>query len=82
VFPLLTDNPRPLFRTLKMQGVPIIRFGEYLWPGVDAAVCANSVDLSQRVLSFSCHQELRDGELEWMINQIKEALLSPGAPAP
>jgi dTDP-4-amino-4,6-dideoxygalactose transaminase len=81
VFPLLVDQPQPLFSTLKMQGVPILRFGEYLWPGVDASVCPASVDLSQRVLSFSCHQELRDAELDWMISQIKEALLRKGAPA-
>jgi perosamine synthetase len=74
VFPLLTDNPQPAFNTLKSRGVPIIRFGEYLWPGVDATVCANSVDLSKRVMSFSCHQELRDHELDWMIDQIKDAL--------
>ncbi|MDB5936855.1 MAG: hypothetical protein JWQ01_4199 [Massilia sp.] len=74
VFPLLTENPQPVFNTLKSQGVPIIRFGEYLWPGVDATVCANSVDLSKRVMSFSCHQELREQELDWMIVQIKEAL--------
>jgi perosamine synthetase len=74
VFPLLTDNPQPAFNTLKSRGVPIIRFGEYLWPGVDATVCANSVDLSKRVMSFSCHQELRETELDWMIDQIKDAL--------
>ncbi|WP_426173138.1 aminotransferase class I/II-fold pyridoxal phosphate-dependent enzyme [Massilia sp. TWR1-2-2] len=74
VFPLLTDNPQPAFNTLKSRGVPIIRFGEYLWPGVDATVCANSVDLSKRVMSFSCHQELREDELDWMIDQIKDAL--------
>jgi dTDP-4-amino-4,6-dideoxygalactose transaminase len=75
VFPLLVDRPQELFRTLKLKGVPIIRFGEYLWPGVDASVCPASVDLSQRVLSFSCHQELRDRELDWMISEIRNARL-------
>lgn len=74
VFPLLTENSQPIFNTLKSQGLPIIRFGEYLWPGVDASVCANSVDLSRRVMSFSCHQELREEELDWMIAKIKDAL--------
>lgn len=74
VFPLLTENPQPVFNALKSQGVPIIRFGEYLWPGVDASVCADSVDLSKRVMSFSCHQELREEELDWMIANIQEAL--------
>ncbi len=80
VFPLLTDNPQPAFDTLKSLGVPIIRFGEFLWPGVDATVCASSVDLSKRVMSFSCHQELREAELDWMIDQIKDALLAPPRP--
>jgi perosamine synthetase len=81
VFPLITDHPQPVFHTLKSQGVPIIRFGEYLWPGVDAAVCSNSVELSRRVMSFSCHQELRDEELDWMIIKIKDALLSQRSPS-
>ncbi|MES2758019.1 MAG: aminotransferase class I/II-fold pyridoxal phosphate-dependent enzyme [Pseudomonadota bacterium] len=81
VFPLLTDNPQPVFISLKSQGVPIIRFGEYLWPGVDASVCANSVDLSKRVMSFSCHQELNEQELDWMITKIKEALLTHRLPS-
>lgn len=80
VFPLVTDAPQTVFNTLKMQGVPIIRFGEFLWPGVDASVCAASVELSQRVMSFSCHQELRDEELDWMISKIKDALLAASTP--
>lgn len=74
VFPLLTDDPQPVFRTLKEAGVPVIRFGEFLWTGVDATVCANSVDLSRRVLQFPCHQELHEKELDWMIDKIKDAL--------
>lgn len=70
VFPLLCDEPQALFRALKQEGVPVIRFGEYLWPGVDAQVCATSVDLSRRVLQFPCHQELREDELAWMIEQV------------
>jgi dTDP-4-amino-4,6-dideoxygalactose transaminase len=81
VFPLLVDQPQQFFRTLKMKGVPILRFGEYLWPGVDSSVCPTSVDLSQRVLAFSCHQELRDRELDWMISEIKNALPTRSASA-
>jgi perosamine synthetase len=82
VFPLMTDRPEPVFNVLKSQGVPILRFGEYLWPGVDATVCAHSVDLSRRVMSFPCHQELREEELDWMIQKIKDALLSEAAQVP
>jgi dTDP-4-amino-4,6-dideoxygalactose transaminase len=75
VFPLLCDEPQALFRQLKGAGVPVIRFGEYLWPGVDATVCENSVNLSRRVLQFPCHQELRAGEIEWMIGQVRGAIV-------
>lgn len=79
VFPLLTEQSAQVFDYLKLRGVPIIRFGEYLWEGVDASVCFHSVDLSRRVMSFSCHQELTDQELDWMISLIKEALQLPRA---
>jgi dTDP-4-amino-4,6-dideoxygalactose transaminase len=80
VFPLQLDNPQPIFTLLKNQGVPIIRFGEFLWPGIDASVCAESVDLSRRIMSFPCHQELKDTEINWMISKIKDALRLHGTP--
>lgn len=82
VFPLLCDDPEPLFRSLKNDGVPIIRFAEYLWPGVDASVCPHSVALSRHVLQFPCHQELGEAELAWMIDKITAALLAAPKSAP
>ena len=73
LFPLLVDEPEPLFERLHAAGVPITRFGETLWPGVDARVCENSAALSRRVLAFPCHQELRPDELAWMIATIIKA---------
>lgn len=76
VFPLITDEPERQFRILKNAGVPVIRFGEFLWQGVDATICANSVDLSRRVLQFPCHQELNLVEMDWMIGEIRSTFLS------
>lgn len=73
VFPLLVDDPLRVFPRLKHAGVPIIRFGEFLWPGVDDKTCAQSVDLSRRVFQFPCHQDLRPEELDWMIGAIRSA---------
>jgi perosamine synthetase len=73
--PLLLERPQPVFEHLVRARVPVVRFGETLWPGVDASVCANSALLSQRVLAIPCHQELRDEELDWMAARIREALL-------
>jgi dTDP-4-amino-4,6-dideoxygalactose transaminase len=82
VFPILTEQPEPIFRALKMDRVPVVRFAEFLWPGVDAGVCGNSVDLSRRVLQLPCHQELRDSELDWMIEQVRRVVLAQKAGTP
>jgi hypothetical protein len=78
VYPLVSDNLRTVFPILKNAGVPIIRFGEYLWPGVDSEVCAASVELSQSVMQFPCHQDLREEELNWMIEKVRSVILTKG----
>lgn len=74
VYPLVADDPALLFERVQAAGVPVTRFGNPLWQGVDEQVCANSVRLSRQVLSFPCHQELRAEELGWMIDAIGKAL--------
>ncbi len=81
VFPLRVANTQAVFRSLKQAGVPLLHFAEYLWPGVDAKVCANSVALSRGALQFICHQELTEAELAWMIGEIKKVLLAHGTRA-
>lgn len=73
LFPLLVEDPQPLFKRLHAAGVPMTRFAETLWPGVDAGVCPSSAALSRRVLAFPVHQELDDDELAWMIATIRRA---------
>jgi perosamine synthetase len=74
VFPLLAERPQPLFDALQAAGVPMVRFGATLWPGVDAGICANSIELGRRLIAFPCHQELSDAELAWMSAAIRKAL--------
>jgi perosamine synthetase len=74
VFPLLVDQPEAVFAQLHAAGVPMVRFGASLWPGVDASVCANSVALGRQLIAFPCHQELRAAESSWMIAAVKDAL--------
>ena len=74
-FPLVIDQPERVFSTLKQAGVPIIRFGEVLWPGVDDSICPVSVALSRTVFQFPCHQELDETELDWMIDTIRRTLI-------
>ena len=71
LFPLLADNPTQVFPMLKNAGVPVVRFAEFLWDGVDESVCAVSIDLSRRVLQLPVHQELRPAELDWMVGMVR-----------
>jgi len=80
VFPLITDEPERKFPALKNAGVPVIRFGEFLWEGMEATICPTSVDLSRRVLQFPCHQELSAAEMTWMISEARNVLLSDESP--
>lgn len=76
VFPLFVEEPEKFFKPLKNHGVPVIRFGEFLWLGMDMDTCPVSISLSKRVFQFPCHQELTPAELDWMIKEIKEIFLS------
>ena len=74
VFPLLADHPEALFERLRAAGVPMVRFGASLWPGVDAGVCANSVALGRRLFGLPVHQELREDERAWLAATVRRAL--------
>lgn len=74
VFPLYVDHCLPVFVALKRQGVPIIRFGEFLDTPVTHAICPVSVDYSEHLLQFPCHQELTDEEVRWIIERLVETL--------
>ncbi len=74
VYPFIVDQPERVFAPMKVAGIPILRFGEFLWEGVDERVCPVSANLSRRVFQFPCHQELKEGELEWMLTRIREIL--------
>ena len=77
VFPLLVDEPERVFPLLKRRGVPIIRFGEYLWSGVDETTCSVAADYSRRLFQFPCHQELRESELAWILDEVRSGLSQP-----
>jgi dTDP-4-amino-4,6-dideoxygalactose transaminase len=82
VFPLLADHPEALFDRLRAVGVPMVRFGASLWPGVDASVCANSAALGRRLFGLPVHQELREGERAWLAATVRRALEETAGAAP
>ncbi len=79
VFPLVMEEPEVVFPKLKQAGVPVIRFGEYLWGGMTRGLCAVSENYSRRVFQLPCHQDLTQVELDWMSDQMLQALPGGGA---
>lgn len=74
VYPLVVDNANAIFPALKQEGVPILRFGEFLWQGVDESVCPVSAHYSKTVLQFPCHQSLTTKELDWIIHCVSKSV--------
>jgi dTDP-4-amino-4,6-dideoxygalactose transaminase len=74
LFPLLVDDADAAFVRIRQAGVPVVRFAETLWPGVDESRCPDSVHLSRHVLAFPCHQELDEREFDWLRTHLVEAL--------
>jgi len=74
MFPLLVDRPQAVADALQRAGVPITRFGAALWEGVDASVCATSVELGRHLIALPCHQALADAERAWLHAQVRHAL--------
>ena len=72
LFPLLVDDADAAFARIRALGVPVVRFAESLWPGMDPARCANSATLSRHVLAFPCHQELTAAEFDWLRARLAE----------
>lgn len=71
VFPIYVDQPEKYFLPLKMQGVPVWRFGEFLDKSVTNEVCPISVEYSKHIFQFPCHQSLTANDIEWMLDKIK-----------
>lgn len=82
VFPLLVHEPERVFPLLKRRGVPIIRFGEYLWSGVDETICPVAADYSRRLFQFPCHQELQESELAWILAEVASEVSRPAVEQP
>jgi dTDP-4-amino-4,6-dideoxygalactose transaminase len=74
LFPLVVDDAEAAFARILAMHIPVTRFAERLWEGVDASVCPHSAWLSRHVLAFPCHQELSEAELAWLAENIVGAL--------
>ena len=78
VFPLLVEQVDPAFVNLRKRGVPLMRW-EFLDEGVDSDTCNTSCHYSRHLVQIPCHQELRQEELEWMVDNIRQELSRQGS---
>jgi dTDP-4-amino-4,6-dideoxygalactose transaminase len=68
-FPLLLHDPEKDFRQLKLRGVPIWR-----WEEIAVSDCPVSAEYSARLLQIPVHQELRDSERAWIVEELAAVL--------
>ncbi len=70
MFPVRLRNPDRVYYELNRNSVPVLRFCEDHWPGIDASVCPVAASLANEVVQFPCHQEMRRSELDWIVNRL------------
>src|SRR3546814_2290961 len=56
MLPLRIPALRRIFACLEDRAFPMQRFGQFLFPGLDPALCPVSSDLSHHGLQLPCHQ--------------------------
>lgn len=76
MFPLWVDDLPALFPELEDRAVPVQRFGQFLWTGVDENICQVSADFSKYLIQLPCHQDLREDELDWIMETVSSVIAS------
>jgi len=74
MFPLWIDDLDRIFPLLEDLAVPMQRFGQFLWPGVDQIVCPVSSAMSHHLIQLPCHQELSPQELGVILTRVSSVL--------
>ena len=78
MLPLRIPALRRIFARLEDRAFPMQRFGQFLFPGLDPALCPVSSDLSHHGLQLPCHQSLRSDEIEWMVERLADICRTSG----
>lgn len=76
--PLRIPALRRVFAELEDRAVPMQRFGQFLSPDLDEALCPVSSDLSHHGLQLPCHQSLLPEEIDWMVERLGEICRTDG----
>jgi len=79
--PLWMDDLVRIFPRLEDAALPMQRFGQFPWAGMDMEAHPLARELAAHVVQFSCHQSLTEGEIDHMIRRIRAAVTG-GPPIP
>ena len=74
MFPLYIQELERVFPIFEDCALPMQRFGQFLWPGVDQESCSISSDYSKHLLQLPCHQEISSAEIEWIIGTVRRVI--------
>lgn len=74
MFPLWIDDLDSVFPLLEDLAVPMQRFGQFLWSGVDETTCRVSSEMSHHLIQLPCHQELSRDEISLILTHVRSAL--------
>jgi len=73
--PFWVDRLEELFPLMEDAALPMQRYGQFLWQGVDENVCPVSIEMSRRMVQFSCHQDLTPAEIRRIAGAFREIAL-------
>ena len=71
MFPLWVDHLPDIFATLEDRAVPMQRFGQFPWPGMDPRTCEVTARLSRNLIQLPCHQDLTEEEIVALVDRVR-----------
>ncbi len=74
LFPLVIDDLEQIFPAFEDAAIPMQRFGQFLWDGVDETICPVSMFYSQQTVQIACHQSLTEDELLWIVTAVRRLI--------
>jgi perosamine synthetase len=71
MFPLWVDHLPDRFATLEDSAVPMQRFGQFPWPGMDPGTCDITAQLARNSIQLPCHQGLTEDEILALVSRVR-----------
>ena len=75
MLPLWVDRLEEVFPALEDAAVPLQRYGQFLWAGVDETVDPVAIEMQHHLVQLPCHQDLTAAELRRIAGAFREILL-------